>query len=47
MWKTSLACATLEFLQHLGKIKDDDEAIDFLVNHLPDLLDEVEEVGGI
>lgn len=37
----------LEFLQHLGKIKDDDETIDFLVNHLPDLLDEVEEVGGI
>lgn len=37
----------LEFLQHLGKIKDNDEATDFLVNHLPDLLDEVEEVGEI
>jgi hypothetical protein len=30
-------------LQHLGAIKDNDEAIDFIVNYLPDLLDEIEE----
>lgn len=43
----SRAPEMLEFLQHLGAIKDDGEAIDFIVNYLPDLLDEIEETMGI